>query len=525
MGFITKYEGRFIFKCSYNERNIPKEAGFFWDDTSRVWYTTDKKKVLTLSSFHDEETKKFFASQSLEIPFDGIYHVPNGKELKYGQKEAIEFVLSRKHSYLALKPGMGKTICALVATFNYELPGTNLIICPPGLVYNWAHEIKQWTSVYDKIFIVESSKTPRPATFNNEFDDTYIICPDSLLINSTVQNWLCSFTYNYIVVDEAHRFKNDEAGRTKSLYGGVQKLKQTRIVFTPLIERATRSIHLSGSPELNRPMEIYPVLRSRAHHLIDYMSRFEFGMKYCGAKYNEDFKFWDFSGASNLHDLASRINGTFILRMEKQREGYTRQDNIIYLGDYRGKRDRAYEEKAIAGMGSHAIYQLEHDKNISKMRKEYGAAKAKLAAEYIKTKLDLGEKVVVFAHHRETAQTLATALKDYGASLMIGGTTKAEKYKLVRTFQTNFDNKVIVCNIIAAGIGHTLTAAKRVVFVEWDWSHEINKQASDRIDRHTQTQDINVDYLTVANSIDELILKTNFRKEKQLKPLQTNKEF
>ena len=47
---------RFVARSSFDERAIPKSAGFRWDSASRVWYTEDRGIAARLAEYADEAT-------------------------------------------------------------------------------------------------------------------------------------------------------------------------------------------------------------------------------------------------------------------------------------------------------------------------------------------------------------------------------------------------------------------------------------------------------------------------------------
>jgi SNF2 family DNA or RNA helicase len=69
-------------------------------------------------------------------------------------------------------------------------------------------------------------------------------------------------------------------------------------------------------------------------------------------------------------------------------------------------------------------------------------------------------------------------------------------------------------NIKSGSLGHTLTAARFVSFVEFDWVPTIHSQAEARVDRIGQERDMMFYYLIGANTIDEYIVELLEQKRK-----------
>jgi SNF2 family DNA or RNA helicase len=67
---------------------------------------------------------------------------------------------------------------------------------------------------------------------------------------------------------------------------------------------------------------------------------------------------------------------------------------------------------------------------------------------------------------------------------------------------------VFVGNIRAAGTGLTLTAASDLILFESDWAPAANAQAIKRIHRIGQKNECRARFITLANSIDEMVTKT-----------------
>lgn len=100
---------------------------------------------------------------------------------------------------------------------------------------------------------------------------------------------------------ESHYLKNDKALRTQAL--------------VPVLKSAKRTILLSGTPALSRPMDLYTQLDALRPGTFG--SRFDFGRRYCHGRKRPWG--WDFSGGSNLEELHGRLNQGLLIRRLKAR--------------------------------------------------------------------------------------------------------------------------------------------------------------------------------------------------------------
>lgn len=121
-------------------------------------------------------------------------------------------------------------------------------------------------------------------------------------------------------------------------------------------------------------------------------------------------------------------------------------------------------------------------RQIGMLYQEAGAAKAEAAVDYVKTLTDEGDQAVVFYQHNDTYLALAKAFANAGISTLTinGKVTGDDRVDVINDFQAG-DAQVVLCNIKAAGMGVTLTAACHAVFVQVPWSAGDLKQAADRI--------------------------------------------
>jgi hypothetical protein len=82
----------------------------------------------------------------------------------------------------------------------------------------------------------------------------------------------------------------------------------------------------------------------------------------------------------------------------------------------------------------------------------------------------------------------------------------------VDRFQDDAQIKVALCNIIAGGVGITLTASRHVLFEDLDWVPANHAQAEDRCYHLGQTKTVTAEYFHAANSLDGYIAELLSRK-------------
>ncbi|KAK4044253.1 SNF2 family N-terminal domain-containing protein [Parachaetomium inaequale] len=84
----------------------------------------------------------------------------------------------------------------------------------------------------------------------------------------------------------------------------------------------------------------------------------------------------------------------------------------------------------------------------------------------------------------------------------------------LRALRTDPHTRILLCSLKCGSLGLNLTAATRVVIVEPFWNPFVEEQAIDRVHRLTQTVDVVVYKLTVADTVEARILELQEKKRR-----------
>lgn len=511
---------RFECVCSFNDRQLPKNAGFKWDAIEKVWYTSHCGVAALLLDYLDDSARDVIARRSLSvIPWQGPLLTPDDRDLKDFQVEAARFALARNKSYLALDPGLGKTpIAAVIAeTLHDRTPIFGIYICPPFLTRNVEHEFSIWAPSVNVCQIKVASLTKG---FLNE---DLTIVPDSIINRKFLQDTIFQMIMRakklgkrtVLFIDEAHRFKNDDAGRTRALFG--------YLGYSGIAEHFDKVVYLSGTPMPNRPIELYPVLNHSAPHTIDHMTKHQFATKYCGAFQNHYG--WDYTGATNIDELARKVIGPFMLRFKKKdvlKDLPPKIEEMVLLDDQLPPKQMKLSAEILRTYSPEDLMKSQislalgkTDLHIATYRKTLGLLKAHACSTYIDYILEETEdNVLVFAIHKETIALMDKNLGRWSPLTVTGDTRMELRDAMVKKFQTDIKQRLFIGNIQAAGVGFTLTKATRVVFAEFSWVPADNDQAADRAHRIGQNSAVLVEYLVQKHSIDKAVIETMLRKKR-----------
>ena len=134
------------------------------------------------------------------------------------------------------------------------------------------------------------------------------------------------------------------------------------------------------------------------------------------------------------------------------------------------------------------------------------SSKIERALVILDSVLRLGEKAVVFSWRIEPLRLLGTRIAEQWdentAEMITGQTSSLGRSRIVSSFQTMDQPRVLLCSMRATAEGLTLTAANHVVFLNEWWNPAVNAQARDRVNRIGQTKDVFVYRLRTSGTVE-----------------------
>ena len=413
---------------------------------------------------------------------------------------------NRKGCLIADEMGLGKTIQA-IGFANCIRAARVLVVCPASLRINWEREIKKWAVHRTDVHHVTSVTSYKPAGW-------HIVSYD-MAKRHDLRARLMLDRFDLLVVDEAHYVKTPRAARTTTVVGCCG-----RAAMEGLLNRAARTVFLTGTPVPNRPVEswsmVWPFIldrfpvstKNQFDRMFGIWVRTPFGLKYAGAK--------------NVPDMNVRLRAGFMIRRLKSQvlhELLPLQHKMVVFPSGGGAfREILNEEKQfdVAEIIKHAV---PRGSALAQLRQRMGVAKIPLVVSYIKDMLEEVEKVVVFAWHTEVVEGLMQALEMYGAVKITGSCTLRSRQAATDAFQGNPSCRVLIGNIEAAGVGWTLTAAQDVVFAEHSWVPSQNVQAGGRCHRIGQRGSVTLHDLVVEGSLDGKVLLAGAKKTQEIEEM------
>lgn len=521
---LLKSSDRYEAKASFDDRHVLKASGFRWDGAGKAWWTDEAACVERLRrsfpgevSIHEPEA----VQTEIAIPStweghpscatDGPDDIPCPPGLAYlpYQRGGIAFARGKDGVLIADQPGLGKTIQA-IGILNDEPVKTVLIIAPASLKDNWAREVDKWLNYYLPVHVVGKAVHPFPKKIG-----VLIVNYD---IVAKLRPRLDLVEWDVLVCDESHLLKTPTAKRSLAVIGRDGKGGI----------RAQRRLFLTGTPAESRPAELFTVANALRPDV--FPNWLDFAFRYCGAfmgKYGLEAR-----GATNVGELQAKLRETIMVRRKKADvlkdlppkinvrvtlpcDAKLRSSVDAELAAY--QRERALiENLKQRGADLEAVMLAKNaaQARMRGLRLATTAGKLPMALEFIRNAAD-AEKVIVFAVHHDVLDALQKEFKDR-CVVITGKTPVQERQALVDRFQTDPEVSVFIGQIIAAGVGLTLTASSHVIFVEYDWRPGVIEQASDRAHRIGQQDSVTCSYLVIEKSLDDVMLSSIQKKKDTL---------
>jgi len=514
---LAKYDFEnkcFYFVSTYEEKDILKSNGFYWDPTKKRWYTKDHTKIINFiqnnvglnvdNSVYEEinrwyERRKENMELNLDLKIESDFNIPLPENLNLYpfQKIAVKFITKNKNVLIADEMGLGKTVEVLAYINTDENIKNVLIVCPASLKLNWEREAKRWLVRHFDISIFDGD--------NSKIADFVIVNYEMLV------KYLPLFktkVWDLLILDESQYIKNFKAKRTKAIIG----FKDNGKMVKGLKDYAKQKILLTGTPILNYPHELYTQLKVLNHPLAQSYKKFREEYIVYDPQFNTPI------GGKNIEELQRELRSSCMLRREKKdvlKELPAKIRQVLLLPETilskeeleENKRGieliKTYWDENLNQLHSSSIIPFEE---ISSIRHKTVLKKLPYVFEIIENALESEDKIVVFAHHHDVINNIYEKFKDIAVKAT-GEENTAERDRAVYEFQNNPNIRIFIGSIQAMGLGITLTASSLAIFVEIEWRPADLVQAEDRLHRIGQENVVHIQYVLVNDSIEAFMME------------------
>jgi len=539
---LSYASGEWFTACGFHNKHIPKAASFIYNGNEKIWHTAKYDNAVKLADYADQDAlnalreaqaeRGSLLEESRATDSDFEVPTPDGEEYLGYQKAGIEFASKREGTLIGDEMGLGKTMQAIGVTQADKSIKDVLVICPATLKLNWKREFEKWSVREISVRIIKGKNQVLAA--NGADLNITIINYD--IVGKHRKMLAESGQWDLMIVDECHYLKSGRTKRTQQVLGKWDSDEAKRIDPIP----ARKKLMLTGTPILNRPIELYTILKSITPVFRNWK---KFVERYCGAVRTRHG--WDVSGATNLEELAERLRSTVMIRRLKAdvlSELPAKRRQVIEIPTNGMSEAVKAEMSAFAQQelrlevlrNAVASAEISDDENahrdavrnlnegtfaafteMARLRHLTAVEKVPHVISHLQNAIETSDKVVVFAHHKDVVAAIMEAFD--GIAVKITGETPVDKRQgIVDSFQNDPSIKLFVGNMKAAGVGITLTAASHVVFAELDWVPANLSQAEDRCHRIGQTDSVLVQHIVLEDSMDSTMANRVIEKQENI---------
>jgi len=428
---------------------------------------------------------------------------------------------------LADEMGLGKTLqtISLLAYLREArgVAGPHLVIVPKSVVGNWIREFKKWCPVIRAIRM-GGGKDERKQIVDTEFpkDPSKDRCGFDVLVTSyegvlKEKGKLSKFPWKYLIIDEAHRIKNEESSLSKVVR----------------VMNAEHRVLITGTPLQNNLHELWALLNFLMPDIFGDAEAFD-----------EWFSMEGEEGKENVIRRLHTVLRPFMIRRVKKdvaRDLPPKKETKLYVGltdmqiEWYKKilRKDAHSLNALGGPDRVRLLNI-----LMQLRKvcnhPYLFDGAEAGPPYsdgphlwencgklnllhrllIKLKAK-GSRILIFSQMTRVLDILEDYLRLVGHEYCrIDGSTDGEKRdSQMDTFNAPGSSKFcFLLSTRAGGLGINLATADIVILYDSDWNPQVDLQAMDRAHRIGQTKPVQVFRFLTEGTVEEKIIERAERK-------------
>ncbi|OCK88564.1 ISWI chromatin-remodeling complex ATPase ISW1 [Cenococcum geophilum 1.58] len=418
---------------------------------------------------------------------------------------------------LADEMGLGKTLQTIsflgYLRFIAQITGPHLVVVPKSTLDNWKREFGKWIPEVN-VLVLQGAKDERATLINERLvDEKFDVCITSYEMILREKSHLKKFAWEYIIIDEAHRIKNEESS-----------LAQIIRLFN-----SRNRLLITGTPLQNNLHELWA--------LLNFLLPDVFGD-------SEAFDQWFSSQDEDSDTVVQQLHKVlrpFLLRRVKsdvEKSLLPKKEMNLYIGmsDMQVKWYKKILEKdidAVNGAGGKKESKTRLLNIVMQLRKccnhpylfegaEPGppyttdehlvnnAAKMVMLDKLLKRLKNQGSRVLIFSQMSRLLDILEdySVMRGYQYCRIDGSTAHEDRIAAIDDYNKEGSEKFLfLLTTRAGGLGINLTSADIVILFDSDWNPQADLQAMDRAHRIGQTKQVIVFRFVTENAIEEKVLE------------------
>ncbi|CAK9439280.1 uncharacterized protein LODBEIA_P34790 [Lodderomyces beijingensis] len=489
---------------------------------------TEKEEDAEL--LHDEENEDDKENQHTVMTESPSY-VHEGKLREY-QIEGLNWLISlyenRLSGILADEMGLGKTL-QTISFLGYlrnikHIDGPFIIIVPKSTLDNWRREFAKWTPEVN-VVVLQGDKEERNILIKEKlYTAQFDVLITSFEMVLREKSALKKFRWEYIVVDEAHRIKNEQSSLSQII----------RLFYS------RNRLLITGTPLQNNLHELWALLNFLLPDVFGDSEQFDetFDQQNGGDNVEEKDKQEEQDKIiQELHQLLS----PFLLRRVKadvEKSLLPKIESNVYTGMSNMQLEwyRKLLEKdidAVNGVVGKREGKTRLLNIVMQLRKccnhpylfdgaepgppyttdehlVFNSGKMVILDKMLKKFQKEGSRVLIFSQMSRVLDILEDYcyLREYEYCRIDGSTSHEDRIEAIDDYNAPDSSKFLfLLTTRAGGLGINLTSADIVILYDSDWNPQADLQAMDRAHRIGQKKQVKVYRFVTENAIEEKVLE------------------
>ncbi len=489
--------------------------GNIYTSIDYAFYLNQAMKEGTYQLEMDKSVKSLIAA--IDHPEDTELNVPANikADVRPYQVAGYRWLSSLAEHFLsgilADDMGLGKTLQTIVYLANVKsrnVDAINLVVCPSSLVYNWEDEISNFAPEISTVMIMGNPEDRHKAIRECKHYDIVLV---SYPILRRDIDLLSKVHFNSVFLDEAQFIKNPNSQNAKAV-----KLLDSDHRFA-----------LTGTPIENNLSELWSIF--------DFLMP---GYLYTHSKFVNMYEkpVMRMNDKDALKQLNFHIKPFILRRMKrdvltelpekterKMITDMTDEQKEVYLSYLENMKKEINNEISKNGFEKSRMMILA---SLTRLRQicchpstfidnyDGGSGKMNLLLQVISNAIGNGHRILIFSQFTSMLQIISDALNEQQVEFFYldGSTPIEQRNKDVKTFNEG-ERQVYLISLKAGGTGLNLTGADMVIHYDPWWNPAVEEQATDRVYRIGQKNNVNVMKLITKGTIEEKIYKLQEKKK------------
>lgn len=467
------------------------------------------------------------------------------------QVEGLNFMIGLYergiNGILADEMGLGKTlqtISMLAFLRLYKgINGPHIIIVPKSTLGNWMNEIKRWCPDLRAVRFHGNAEQRKAICDEQMRIGEFDACVTTYEIVTKEKGFLTKFHWRYLIIDEAHRIKNENS----------------QLAIVVRLFKTQARLLITGTPLQNNLHELWALLNFLLPDVFNSAEDFEnwfssveeIPQKTGGEDKNEDAKEGesavgkkkDDDGKGEIVKQLHAILRPFLIRRLKSEVEHSlppKKETVLFtkltpmqLGLYKDLLKKDLD--AINGRGGDRVRLLNilmqlrkccnhpylfdgvEDRTLDPFGNHVVTNCGKLALlDLLLPRLQKGgHRVLIFSQMTRVLDILEdyATMRSYEFCRIDGQTDGELRDSQIADYNSEGSSKFIfLLSTRAGGLGINLATADTVIIYDSDWNAQADLQAMDRAHRIGQKKQVNVYRLITEDSVEERVLRTAMAK-------------